>query len=268
MTVHEVPCVIGRSPACSLHLSSPEVSRRHAVVLRDGNHWWVADCGSRGGTWLNGTRVMSAARLEHGDRIGVGMMSMTFLSGAWAGAAGSAGASWLETTLPGDSDWVITSGTAVVWVDPDGRIPQASPAAMAWLAIFFDGTRGQLPERLGDWLAAGGDSPPHYERKIGGERLRIDACGGRRLDGGHLLLLRRLAPAFDPASLRKFGFTRAESLVVPWLVRGKRNEEIACILGVSARTVEKQVAAVLEKLHVETRTAAAWTLIERTGAHG
>ncbi len=41
-----------------------------------------------------------------------------------------------------------------------------------------------------------------------------------------------------------------------WLSEGKRDREIATILGLSPRTVEKHVCHILEKLQVETRTAA------------
>lgn len=42
-----------------------------------------------------------------------------------------------------------------------------------------------------------------------------------------------------------------------WLSEGKRDREIALILGLSSRTVEKHVCHIFEKLSVETRTAAA-----------
>ena len=42
-----------------------------------------------------------------------------------------------------------------------------------------------------------------------------------------------------------------------WLSEGKRDREIAIILGLSSRTVEKHVGHIIEKLNVETRTAAA-----------
>lgn len=42
-----------------------------------------------------------------------------------------------------------------------------------------------------------------------------------------------------------------------WLSKGKRDREIATILSLSSRTVEKHVSHILEKLGVETRTAAA-----------
>lgn len=263
--VGQVPCVIGRSPACSLQLASPEVSRRHAVILRDGREWWIADCGSRGGTWLNGTRIATSARLNAGDWIGIGLASLKFLPGAAVSGQRPAGR-LLDTTIPGDLDWLRTHGTAVLWVAADGRIPHASPVVAEWLAMFFEGAGDTLPAGLVEWLGSGGTPTLPYERRIGSERLRIEACATD--DGGHLLVLRRLEPALGVDALRSLGLTQAEAEIVPWLVRGKRNEEIARILGISKRTVEKQVASVLDKLHVETRTAAAWTLIERSGAHG
>ena len=50
--------------------------------------------------------------------------------------------------------------------------------------------------------------------------------------------------------------TPRERDVIHWLTEGKRDREIALILGLSPRTVEKHVCHILEKLGVETRTAA------------
>lgn len=51
--------------------------------------------------------------------------------------------------------------------------------------------------------------------------------------------------------------TRREREVLRWISEGKRNNEIAMILGVSARTIGKHVENILSKLNVSTRTAAA-----------
>ena len=51
--------------------------------------------------------------------------------------------------------------------------------------------------------------------------------------------------------------TAREVEVLRWIGAGKRNAEIATILGVSPRTVDKHVEHPLGKLGVETRTAAA-----------
>jgi DNA-binding CsgD family transcriptional regulator len=57
------------------------------------------------------------------------------------------------------------------------------------------------------------------------------------------------APARGPS------LTKRELEVVEWIAAGKRNREIGEILGCSSRTVQKHVQHILEKLHLETRTA-------------
>jgi len=51
--------------------------------------------------------------------------------------------------------------------------------------------------------------------------------------------------------------TGRESEVLLWVARGKTNRDIADILGMSPRTVNKHLEHIFEKLGVETRTAAA-----------
>lgn len=51
--------------------------------------------------------------------------------------------------------------------------------------------------------------------------------------------------------------SRRQADVLGWIAAGKRNEEIAKILEISKRTVEKHVQKIFEALGVETRAAAA-----------
>ncbi len=51
--------------------------------------------------------------------------------------------------------------------------------------------------------------------------------------------------------------TPRETEVLTWLARGKTNRDIADILGMSPRTVNKHLEHIFEKLGVETRAAAA-----------
>jgi DNA-binding CsgD family transcriptional regulator len=55
----------------------------------------------------------------------------------------------------------------------------------------------------------------------------------------------------------QFHLTRRECEALHWIMEGKRDGEIARIMGVSLRTAEHHVGSVLHKLCVETRTAAA-----------
>lgn len=65
-------------------------------------------------------------------------------------------------------------------------------------------------------------------------------------------------------SERPRSLTQRELEVVEWIAAGKRNREIGEILGCSSRTVQKHVQHILEKLHLETRTAVClWSYEQR-----
>lgn len=64
-------------------------------------------------------------------------------------------------------------------------------------------------------------------------------------------------PAGGTPVADRFGLTARECEVLDWVAKGKTNRDIAEILGMSPRTVNKHLEHVFEKLGVETRTAAA-----------
>jgi DNA-binding CsgD family transcriptional regulator len=55
----------------------------------------------------------------------------------------------------------------------------------------------------------------------------------------------------------ELGLTTREGEVLSWLAKGKTNRDIAQILGLSPRTVDKHLEQIYAKLGVENRTAAA-----------
>lgn len=60
--------------------------------------------------------------------------------------------------------------------------------------------------------------------------------------------------------LGEFHLTRREAEVAIWISRGKTNAEVASILGIEMRTVEKHLENIFNKLEVSNRTAAAYRL--------
>lgn len=60
--------------------SDRTVSRLHAVLERFPGGWSVRDLGSRNGTYVNGTRVLSDCALRGGDEIRVGATRILFRS--------------------------------------------------------------------------------------------------------------------------------------------------------------------------------------------
>ncbi|CAN5782221.1 hypothetical protein BH23ACT8_BH23ACT8_19610 [soil metagenome] len=62
----------GRDEGCTVQLSDPYVSERHARVYRAGDGWVIADMGSTNGTYLNRAKVTAPAPIVPGDQLGIG----------------------------------------------------------------------------------------------------------------------------------------------------------------------------------------------------
>jgi DNA-binding winged helix-turn-helix (wHTH) protein len=70
--------VIGRDPSAAVMVDFPSVSRRHAQILVGDSSATLQDLGSKNGTLLRGERVTGASRLQDGDKIQVGSVTLTF----------------------------------------------------------------------------------------------------------------------------------------------------------------------------------------------
>jgi pSer/pThr/pTyr-binding forkhead associated (FHA) protein len=69
--------VIGRAREADVQIADPNVSRKHAEVRREGPGYVIVDLGSTNGIEVNGRRV-KRAKLESGDRIGIGQTELVF----------------------------------------------------------------------------------------------------------------------------------------------------------------------------------------------
>jgi hypothetical protein len=63
---------IGRSPDNDVPIPDPEISRRHAQIVRQSNGYTIVDLGSTNGTFVNEVRVTALTPLKHGDAIRLG----------------------------------------------------------------------------------------------------------------------------------------------------------------------------------------------------
>ena len=69
---------IGRRPDSNVFLDDVTVSRDHAVVVKRGEHYYLDDCGSLNGTYVNRRRIDSQ-RLNDGDELQIGKYKLAFL---------------------------------------------------------------------------------------------------------------------------------------------------------------------------------------------
>ena len=69
---------VGRRPESDLFLDDVTVSRDHALVVRRGSDYYLDDCGSLNGTYVNRGRIDSH-RLVDGDELQIGKYKLAFL---------------------------------------------------------------------------------------------------------------------------------------------------------------------------------------------
>lgn len=162
------------------------------------------------------------------------------------------------------------NGQAWIVADSSGRILFETGKAVHWLVEYF-GHNGSLPTQIRDWLKRRGSGLKDSNSLA----LPLQDFSIRR--GIKRLVIRSLSPVqspeqrlllseddeeFDPQPLLSFGLTKRESEVLLWISQGKRNGEIAEILGAGSRTIGKHLERIFVKLGVETRTAAANMALE------
>jgi two-component system, cell cycle response regulator len=71
---------IGRDAICDVELMDDFISREHAIITLQGGHFYLQDCGSLNGTFINDVRVKEIQRLVPGDAIRLGNHIFKFLS--------------------------------------------------------------------------------------------------------------------------------------------------------------------------------------------
>ena len=154
-----------------------------------------------------------------------------------------------------------------------GEIRWFTPQAYRLLEthLLEDGAALRLPADLVVWLRGrvGARQGVDYRDLGDGEDgLRIAFVRSTAQD--ELLFRLSIRSAKNEAAMlrQRFGLTGREAEVAAWLAKGKSNRDIAEILLLSPRTIDKYLELVFAKLNVENRTAAAALILDalRTGA--
>lgn len=160
--------------------------------------------------------------------------------------------------------------SGVIVIRSSGAVTLCTEQARVWLAEYFDAVfvaRGvTLPPPLMQW------AKQRIEDEGRGKRLRVvrrdafvvsrgDHClvADLIVDHGkdlHLIRLEKVALNAPATNLEALGITPREAEVLSWVAQGKTNREVGMILGSSARTVQKHLEHIFQKIGVESRTAA------------
>jgi DNA-binding CsgD family transcriptional regulator len=171
--------------------------------------------------------------------------------------------------LASDGGWLMMR------VSTCGRILDAPAEALRLLHQFFPHAStdraARIPEPLSEWLSHSRSWGLDRPAIDGGERFIIARFGMKLIvhfvpetecpSSGYLLLKSdRQAP-----HLAQLPVTEREREILALVAAGKTNAEIASVLAISPRTVQKHLEHIFQKLGVETRTAAAVRALAATG---
>ncbi len=154
-----------------------------------------------------------------------------------------------------------TAGRFLLAASRSGQVLWCTPQAARLIGSDHSVPHPTLPGDALAWLLSCADTPgrgPDATFAFGPGKsstmLRVSYVG--QVGPDELLL--RLAPGrSDEAALRDMlGLTFREAEVLLWLSRGKSNRDIAEILGLSPRTVNKHLEQMFLKLDVDNRASA------------
>jgi DNA-binding NarL/FixJ family response regulator len=159
---------------------------------------------------------------------------------------------------------------AVIVLDAIGAPVWQTGKVQEWIARYFPehpSDSNMLPGKIESWVAR------HIENLVGSDRevtplivslaaseLEIRFSRGERT-GDLLLVLSESFLGEQPPAMDGYQLTPREAEVLAWLAKGKTNRDIAEILGMSPRTVNKHLEHIYIKMGVETRSAAAALMV-------
>ncbi|TYL88483.1 response regulator [Bradyrhizobium rifense] len=154
------------------------------------------------------------------------------------------------------------SGRFLFAVNRQGHILWATPQAQKLLADHHGAQADDfvLPPSLLQWLdqtKGKGSAKTQAASLPDNPQLRFYYMGETAPNEFLLRLSKESGTALPPEFTSELGLTTREGEVLAWLSKGKTNRDIAQILGLSPRTVDKHLEQIYAKLGVENRTAAA-----------
>jgi len=177
-------------------------------------------------------------------------------------------------------------GHATLVVRPgDGRLLWQTALARTLLRDYFGAEGPFAPVPLIDWVRReaaarrSGAAPQALLSARSGRRLTLElhtmndgpqagtAHDDESAEDDEWLIVATEAndAAVIESMMLAWRLTAREAEVLHWVARGKTNRDVGDILGASPRTVTKHMEHILQKLGVETRTAAAGLVLNRVG---
>jgi DNA-binding response OmpR family regulator len=156
------------------------------------------------------------------------------------------------------------AGRFLLAADREGRILWSTPQATRLIERASGASGITLPPVVTQWLRSCADNPLIARQasltaafhEDGQHRLQVTYIGQVGPDEQLLRLVAEQSGSDEILLRERLALTSREAEVLLWLSRGKSNRDIAEILGLSPRTINKHLEQMFEKLGVENRASA------------
>jgi DNA-binding CsgD family transcriptional regulator len=171
-----------------------------------------------------------------------------------------------KATLAALEQGLDTLGQHIVVLDAHRRIEFATDGARRLLGDTLVTRRG-LPDQIRTWITDRSDRRPTAEPLIfdvSGNRVLVRRLPNKRTDRREVLLLENGTGQLSLDALRSLGLTARESQTMLLIALGHTTTQTSTEMGIAARTLEKHLQHIYEKLGVRTlseATATAWAAV-------
>ncbi len=154
-------------------------------------------------------------------------------------------------------------GTAVIVVDCYGRVDMATPAGRRLLAGPLSAPNKRIsPEAIAALAARreAGTAPTEPLVLAGEDGTTISLRVLRGPEGGsEMLVIEPETSGLSVPALESLGLTQRQAEALRWIALGRRGPDVARLMGLSPRTVEKHLQGAYERLGVNSASEAAAT---------
>jgi serine/threonine protein kinase/pSer/pThr/pTyr-binding forkhead associated (FHA) protein len=176
--------ILGRNPYCQVMINHTSVSREHAHILKADGKYFIADLGSRNGTYVNNKPVAGQLELRNGYRIRISDFECVFVDSSASEVSGPE---------------ALATPPVLTKVVPKSGSEQAAPLVRneslihyqgAESVLSFGGSASSMSTKALDSLVPG--APPAVPERLGRYELR-EAIG----QGGMGTVYKALDPQLD-----------------------------------------------------------------------